>query len=155
MRELLLKSYYNRPFICSSCGGNLIFKGVGEYHCELCDGIEYDDYGKVRKYLEVHNGANISQIEEATGVSRKAIQQMVKEERFDVTQNSRISLYCERCHKQIHTGRFCSKCELEYHREMEEKNRSIRNIKMEGFGMEKESKDNKGAKRFERHHDNL
>lgn len=151
MRELVLKNYYNRPFICSSCGGNLIFKGVGEYHCELCGEIEYDDYGKVRKYLEVHNGANISQIEEATGVSRKEIQQMVKEERFDVTQNSRISLYCERCRKQIRTGRFCSKCELEYHREMEERNRSVRNIKMEGVGMGKESKDHKGAKRFERH----
>ncbi|MBD5544409.1 MAG: hypothetical protein HDR01_09280 [Lachnospiraceae bacterium] len=151
MRELLFKSYYNRPFTCSSCGGNLIFKGVGEYHCEMCSAIEYDDYGKVRRYLEEHSGANVSQIEQATGVSRKSIQQMVKEERFDVTQDSRISLYCERCHQKIQTGRFCSKCELEYNRELEERNRSVRNIKMEGIGMGSEAKDNKGAKRFERH----
>lgn len=148
MRKLLEAGYYNRPYICSNCGGNLIFKGVGEYHCEMCKAVEYDDYGKVRVYLEAHRGANISQIEAATGVSRKAIQQMVKEERFDVTQDSRISLYCERCHKKIKSGRFCSKCELEFNKELEERNRAVRNIKMEGVAMEK--KDSKGAKRFER-----
>lgn len=151
MRRLLDKGYYNRPYICNNCGGNLIFKGVGEYHCEMCKAVEYDDYGKVRVYLEKHSGANISQIEAATGVSRKAIQQMVKEERFDVTQDSRIALYCERCHKKIKSGRFCSKCELEYNKELEERNRSVRNVKMEGIGMGAETKDNKGAKRFERH----
>ncbi|MCM1160373.1 MAG: hypothetical protein NC412_04030 [Roseburia sp.] len=148
MKRLLDKGYYNRPYICSNCGGNLIFKGVGEYHCEMCKAVEYDDYGKVRIYLEKHRGANISQIEAATGVDRKAIQQMVKEERFDVTQDSRISFYCERCHTKIKSGRFCSKCELEYNKELEEKSRIARNIKMEGVAME--TKDSKGAKRFER-----
>ena len=47
---------YNRPSVCSVCGGKMLFVGVGEYHCERCKNVEFDDYGKVRNYIEEHKG---------------------------------------------------------------------------------------------------
>ena len=41
---------------CKKCGGIMVFKGVGEYHCEDCNAVDYDDYGKVRLYIEEHDG---------------------------------------------------------------------------------------------------
>ena len=43
---------YHIPRVCTECGGVMIFKGVGEYHCEECGAVDYDDYGKVRGYIE-------------------------------------------------------------------------------------------------------
>ena len=43
--ESNLLDYYNIPRICQKCGGVMVFKGVGEYHCELCDFVDYDDAG--------------------------------------------------------------------------------------------------------------
>ncbi len=37
---------YNIPRVCQICGGVMVFKGVGEYHCENCGDVAYDDYGK-------------------------------------------------------------------------------------------------------------
>ena len=38
---------------CQECGGTRIeYKGVGEYKCEDCGLLMYNDYGKVRLYLE-------------------------------------------------------------------------------------------------------
>ena len=42
MEQLTIDSY-NRPRNCQKCGGVMVFKGVGEYHCEECDAVEYDD----------------------------------------------------------------------------------------------------------------
>ena len=35
---------YNRPLVCEECGGIMIFKGVGEYQCEKCRHVAYDEY---------------------------------------------------------------------------------------------------------------
>lgn len=40
------------PQRCKLCFGRMIFKGVGEYQCEECGYLDYDDYGKVRNYVE-------------------------------------------------------------------------------------------------------
>ena len=102
---------YNRPSVCSVCGGKMLFVGVGEYHCERCKNVEFDDYGKVRNYIEAHRGCNAIEIEAATGVPRKAIHQMLREERIEVTKDSKVFLKCEHCGKDILTGRYCEKCE--------------------------------------------
>ena len=34
---------YNIPRVCKECGGVMVFKGVGEYHCEDCGAVDYDD----------------------------------------------------------------------------------------------------------------
>ena len=50
-QKLLLKSDIFRPTICKSCGGVMVYKGLGEYQCEECGQMDYDDYGKGRNYL--------------------------------------------------------------------------------------------------------
>ena len=124
----------------------MIFKGVGEYACEDCHHLDYDDYGKARNYLESHPGANTAQISENTGVSQKSIRQMLKESRLEVAEDSRVFLRCEICGANIRSGSLCSKCEMSYNRGLEEKERMNRS--MSGYGLQKETLEQKGEKRF-------
>ncbi|MDE6387993.1 MAG: hypothetical protein K2L82_09330 [Lachnospiraceae bacterium] len=148
-KGLLDISNYNIPTICKECGGILIFKGVGEYKCEDCGHLEYDDYGTVRNYIEKHPGITSAQVSEATGVTQKSIREMLKEERLEIAPTSNAFLTCEICGKQIRSGRYCSRCEAAYHKEIEEKARASRNINISGFGAEKHVGE-EGSKRFTR-----
>lgn len=150
--ENLVKSLidsYNRPLTCEGCGGIMVFKGVGEYKCEDCGSVEYDDYGKVRNYLEKHAGATTADVSDATGVSQKSIREMLKEARLEIAPNSNTFMKCEICGTVIRSGRYCSRCESAYHKEIEEKARSSRNLNMTGFSTERTTGE-EGAKRFTR-----
>ncbi|MEG1848311.1 MAG: flagellar protein [Lachnospiraceae bacterium] len=141
---------YNRPTVCSKCGGLMIFAGVGEYHCEECKHVDYDDYGKVRLYIESHRGATAAQIEEAIGVEQKAIRQMIRESRLEISAESRSFLKCDICGQPVRSGRYCPKCEAQYHKELEEEERERRaKLLGKGIGMDKEIGE-KGSKRFQR-----
>ncbi len=94
-RRLVALNGFLRPTICKACGGILIYKGLGEYQCEDCNACEYDDYGKVRSYLEKHHGANVAEISSQTGVSHKAIRDMIKENRFELVESKGGYLRCE------------------------------------------------------------
>lgn len=147
-KKLFRAELYNRPIICAKCGGLMIFKGVGEYQCEVCRNVEYDDYGKVRAYLEKNHGATTMMIAENTGVSQKDIRQMVKESRFEVTMDSKSFLVCEVCGKSVRSGRYCLECEKKVNTQLEEDHRKevFRETKVQGFGMAKNAES--GAKRF-------
>ena len=67
-KDLMDEENYNRPTICSACGGIMVFKGVGEYKCEKCGCIGFDDYGKTRNYIEQHPGATMAEVANETGV---------------------------------------------------------------------------------------
>ena len=148
-KELMNEDEYNRPTICAQCGGIMIFKGVGEYKCEDCGKLEYDDYGKARNYIEQHPGANMAEVAIATGVPQKSIRDMVKESRLEIAPSSNVFLRCEICGTSIRSGRFCAKCETAHHREIEERARNAKNINLTGFSLEKSSGED-GAKRFKR-----
>ncbi|MDD7147484.1 MAG: hypothetical protein SOY45_05720 [Lachnospiraceae bacterium] len=143
-RHFVEADLYHRPVRCEECGGIMIFKGVGEYHCEDCRHVQYDDYGKARLYIEKHHGANAAQVEAATGVSQKTIRQMLKDNKLEISQDSTAFLKCEICGASIRSGKLCSKCEMNYHRRLEEEQRQTKN--MQGFGNAK--KGDSGAKRF-------
>lgn len=148
-REILDLSKLNIPTYCSKCGGVMVFKGVGEYKCEECGSLEYDDYGKVRNYIEKHPGATSAQVSAVTGVTQKAIRGMLKEKRLEIAANSNTFLTCESCGAKIRYGRYCNKCEATYHRGIEEKARASRNINMSGYSTEVH-KGEEGAKRFKK-----
>lgn len=141
---------YNRPKVCKCCGGIMIFKGVGEYQCEDCRAVDYDDYGKVRLYIEEHKGATAAQIEDGTGVKQRTIRQMLREERLEVAPDSKCFLHCEICGKDIRSGKFCPQCEANYHHKLEEREREKKKKKqMGGFGLGDKNFDT-GEKRFKR-----
>lgn len=153
--EMLKKEFsevntYNRPTYCSECGGVMVFKGLGEYQCEKCGFVDYDDYGKARNYVEKHAGANAAEVGKATGVSQKSIRDMLKEGKLEIAKNSVIFLKCEICGALINSGRYCSKCETAYHRDKEEMARKARHHgDTFGFSTERR-KGEDGAKRFTR-----
>ncbi len=139
---------YHVPQVCMGCGGVMVFKGVGEYQCEECGAVDYDDYGKVRMYIEDHPGANAAQVEENTGVSQKIIRQLLKDGRIEVAEGSKSFLRCEVCGKSIRSGQFCPECEVKFHRRIEEQQRAINLKNTKGVGMGE--KGDEGQRRFMR-----
>lgn len=142
---------YNRPLQCEACEGIMIFKGVGEYHCEKCGKVEFDDYGKARLYLESHRGANVSEISKETGVSQKNIRMMVKESRFEITTDSKVFFQCEICKRTIRSGRYCARCEQNVHKRIEDEERERKRSQsadVQVYG--KAQQGEKGEKRFTR-----
>ena len=150
IRALQLSEEQQRPVICEKCGGVLVYKGLGEYRCEECGEFEYDDYGKVRGYLEKHKGANVADISMETGVSRKSLRQMVKENRFEVNENRGGFLKCEMCGVEIKSGHLCPKCEDTFHKNVEAEARNERQRKMAMAGYGKERTGDDGSKRYTR-----
>ena len=140
---------YNRPVECPKCGGVMEFKGCGEYRCEKCKYVDYDDYGKVRNYVEGHSGVTMAQAASATGVKQKTIRTMLKESRLEVADGSNVYLKCEMCGASIRSGRVCSKCEVSYNKIVEDRARKKQAKMMAGFGMDRGNADD-GAKRFKR-----
>ena len=63
---------YDCPVMCKECEGVMVYKGLGEYKCENCGAVEYDEYGKVRNYLDEHRGAVISGVRCAERASAAA-----------------------------------------------------------------------------------
>ena len=139
---------YNIPRVCNECGGVMVFKGVGEYHCELCGAVDYDDYGKVRGYIEGHKGATAAQIEEAVGVPQRTIRRLLKDGRLEIAEGSKVYMRCELCGKQIRSGQYCPDCEIKVHRTLEAKQRELLNQNTHGFGLEQRSEE--GQRRFTR-----
>ena len=149
-RELLDISHLNIPTYCEKCKGVMVFKGVGEYKCEDCGHVEYDDYGKCRNFIETHPGATTAQVSSGTGVSQKAIRQMLKDQRLEIAANSHAFLKCESCGASIRYGRLCKSCETKYHRDLENQARIHKpHENMSGFSAEI-PKGEEGAKRFRR-----
>lgn len=148
MESFLMEDKYHIPRVCKECGGVMIFKGVGEYHCEDCEAVDYDDYGKVRLYIEEHPGATAAQIESSIGVSQRIIRMLLKEGRLEVTADSATFLHCEVCGKAIRSGQFCTECETAAHRKLEARQREQIHKKMQVFG--KAQTTDEGQKRFTR-----
>ncbi len=144
---------YHRPINCPVCGGIMVFKGVGEYECEDCHQVEYDDYGKVRLYIEKHRGATAGEVEQETGVSQKTIRKLLRDERIEVTPDSRAFLRCEVCGEPIRSGRYCQKCQVNVNRRIEEQARAKKK-NMTGVGMGTGTGE-EGARRFIRNKDRI
>ncbi len=137
---------YHPPLSCEECGGIMDYKGIGEYECEKCGHLQYDDYGKVRNYVETHPGATAAQASQATGVKQKTINLMLRESRLEVSADSHAFLTCEICGTPIRSGHYCAKCEVEHNRMVAEKARQERNKHVAGYG--ETFTDEEGAKRF-------
>ncbi len=110
--------------------------------------MDFDDYGKVRGYIEHHKGATAAQIEEAVGVSQRTIRRLLKDGRLEIAEGSKVYMRCELCGKQIRSGQYCPDCEVKVHRNLEAKQRELLNKNTQGFGLEQKSEE--GQKRFTR-----
>ncbi|MCR4990835.1 MAG: hypothetical protein K6A38_08240 [Lachnospiraceae bacterium] len=100
-----------RPFSCSKCKAGLKMIRSGEYECLNCGNIEYDDFGKVRKYLDENGPQSKEKIILETGVSRKSVNLFLEQRRLEVAPNSEKKLKCVVCGKPIISGLMCPSCE--------------------------------------------
>lgn len=147
LERLLAPDGYAIPRTCAKCGGVMVFRGLGEYQCEDCGELAYDDYGKVRNYIDEHKGATALQVEEATGVTQKVIRRLLRDGRLEVAESSKAFLHCDMCNKSIRSGRYCPECEMKIHRGLEAKQREIsQKSNVQGFSANK--KGDEGQRRF-------
>ncbi len=84
LNGLLRDNPDDTPVNCSKCGSFLKYNGLGEDVCEDCGFKEYDNYGKVRAYLEKNPGANVVQVEMATKVPQKTIYQLISAGKLEI-----------------------------------------------------------------------
>lgn len=154
-QKVRLLDPYHSPIRCEACGGTaLTFMGVGEYRCNRCKALQYDDYGKARNYIETHKGATAAEIAFATGVEQKVINTMLREERLEITSDSKVFLKCLGCGTEIRSGNYCNICEkiviAAQNKKLREAEAAERrkNMNMQGLGTGAEAQS--GAKRFER-----
>lgn len=100
----------DRPIECSLCKGHLFYKGGGRYMCGNCDHEEYDDFGKVKKFLDENGASPSGVISMATGVSLEKINMMLREGRVEIPEGSDFYIKCEKCGCSIRYGRYCPDC---------------------------------------------
>ena len=149
MDDLILGKDSSIPIRCEKCSNtDFEYMGLGGYMCKECGHKMYDDYGKVREYLDVHRGATATEVSIATGVPVGKIRQMVRDEKFEITQNSAVFMSCEKCGSPIRSGRYCDSCSNAKMTSFEAAKKASRMTNIQGFGAAKGS--STGEKRFTR-----
>ena len=94
---------------CRNCG-NIFNYLSGPIVCPACKESLEAKFQEVKLYIEEHPGVGIKQVSDACDVETSQIQQWLREERLEVTENSAIYLNCESCGAPIRSGRYCDRC---------------------------------------------
>lgn len=91
-----LFNYVNGPLLCQACREEMEQK-----------------FQEVKEFIRANPGVMMQQVSEACDVPTSQIQQWLREERLEVTENSAIRLSCEACGASIRSGRYCEKCKYD------------------------------------------
>lgn len=83
---------------------------TGERICPACRQALEEKFDEVKAYIRDNPGARIDVVAEECEVSAKQIKKWVREERLVFADDNLVGLECERCGKNIHSGRFCKEC---------------------------------------------
>lgn len=121
---------------CKRCGSIYTYDGFDI--CLRCRREDENDFKKIKEYLDEYPGANISEVEDETGVSSRKIINFLKEGRLEIGDDTNIILSCERCGAPLKTGRFCEKCIVQMDREFKQSIGGGRDPKNMGDGRVKE-----------------
>ncbi len=95
---------------CRRCSQVFQVQGVLGQLCPNCIREEEAIYNRVRSFVKDNPGISVQEVSEILSVSRAKIMNYIKEERLEVTSNSKAALKCKNCGKPISTGIFCSDC---------------------------------------------
>ena len=94
---------------CRNCRRLFNYLG-GQQICPDCKEKIEKKFYEVKEYIRENPHAGINQIAEETDVKKAQLQQWVREERLQFSEDSDIALQCEKCGVKIYTGRFCDNC---------------------------------------------
>lgn len=95
---------------CEKCGGRLVYKYSGIYECEGCHIEVYDDFGRVKKYIEDHGPAPANEISQNTGVGLSTINKFLRAGRVEIPEGSGFYISCAICGAPIRYGKYCMEC---------------------------------------------
>lgn len=95
---------------CEKCGGRLVYKYSGIYECEGCHIEVYDDFGRVKKYIEDHGPSPANEIAQCTGVELSAINRFLRLGRVEIPEGSGFYINCAICGAPIRYGKYCMEC---------------------------------------------
>jgi ribosomal protein S17E len=93
---------------CPKCG-KLYSDEVGIV-CVKCTKEEADSFEKVRRHIKDNPNMSITEVSEATEVSRKKIIRYIKEGKIEISSGFAEDVQCELCSKPVTTGRYCQEC---------------------------------------------
>lgn len=94
---------------CRKCG-RLFNYLSGPPVCSACRDEMEKKFTTVKEYIRENPGASMKEIAEENDVPQQQLQQWVREERLEFTEDSPIQMSCEKCGTRIRTGRFCEAC---------------------------------------------
>lgn len=97
---------------CRRCG-RLYNYVMGPPICPNCKEELEEKFQEVKKYVQSHAQATIQMVTEDCDVEVAQIQQWIREDRLQFSDDSPIKVPCERCGAMIGSGRFCVKCSQE------------------------------------------
>ena len=103
----------NRPITCKKCNGKLFYIGSGKYRCHPCEEEYYDDFGKVKEFLEERGSAPAVEIAQYTGVRMELIDLFLRTGKLEIIEDSKFYISCEKCGCAIRYGRYCPHCSRE------------------------------------------
>ena len=86
---------------------------MGPSFCPDCRAKEEDQFQVVKKYVQDHGRATMQEVAEACDVTMKQIQQWLRDDRLMLTEDSPLTIECEKCGKMIRAGKFCPSCSSE------------------------------------------
>ena len=96
---------------CIQCGRVFIAYDRGEDLCADCKILFQELEARVVDYVKENPKTTITEVSEATGVSKKLIQRMAREGIFvDVPMGENFTYPCQSCGKPIKSGTYCTSC---------------------------------------------
>lgn len=103
---------------CRSC--KRLFNYIsGPRICPACRDKLEDKFIQVREYVRENPNKNISDISRDMDVSMQQINNWIRQERLVFTEDSDVTIACEKCGAAIRTGRYCENCKKKVADQME------------------------------------
>lgn len=94
---------------CRKCG-RIFNYAMGPLMCPQCRDALEEKFAEVKTYIQDHPGVGIHEVARECDVEITQIQQWLREERLQFSEDSMVQLTCESCGEPIRSGRFCDKC---------------------------------------------
>lgn len=94
---------------CRRCG-KLFNYIAGNKICPKCKEQSEQKFQEVKKYIQQHGRCTMTEVCEECEVDAQQIQNWIRQERLQFSDDSPIRVACESCGTMIGSGRFCAKC---------------------------------------------
>lgn len=103
---------------CTKCG-KVFVKNLRDI-CQDCYKEEEAAFKIVYEFLKKQKNreATLREVVEATGVEETLITKFIKEKRLRTSMFPKLGYPCERCGTPITTGKICTSCSVELHKEL-------------------------------------